>query len=56
MNDREKLEKLITEARNLLHKNVTSSDQDFYKWRLRTERFLKDKFGNYILNLNQIQI
>ena len=46
MTDAEKIQDLINRAQILLAKQVTSSDQDFYAWRLEAEDFLKSKFGS----------
>ncbi len=43
--EKEKMSELLTQARSLLQNHVTSSDMDFKKWHLRTEKFLKAAFG-----------
>lgn len=45
MTDAERIQALINRAQDLLTKRVTSSDANFYAWRLEAEDFLKNKFG-----------
>ena len=45
MTEYQKLEKLISDARALIEKQVTNSDTDFEAWEVNVRRFLSKKYG-----------
>ena len=45
MTDYQKLQKLITDAKSLIEKQVTNSDAEFEAWEVNVRRFLKKKYG-----------
>ena len=45
MTEYQKLEKLISDARALIEKQVTNSNTDFEAWEVNVRRFLSKKYG-----------
>lgn len=55
MNDKEKLQKLIEKAEELIQRYVESSEPDFCAWKDQTERFLAKHFGENSLEVKKFK-